>query len=322
MMLAKEWFAVFVLLLPLPLLAGSSLLVLNKTDNTAVFVDAKTYEVGAKLPTGAGPHEVAVSPDGRLAYVANYGTRDNPGHTLTVIDIRARSVARTIDLGEFRRPHGIHVSRDGKLVWVTCEANQSVIGVDTATGKVVESFLTGQEVSHMVVPSADENKLYVANIGSGTVSVVDRKTKVVKNLVTGKGAEGIDLSPDGRWVWVTNREANTLSVIDAANDAVTASFPSGGLMPIRVKFQPDGKAALVSLARSNKVMLFDVATRKPIQEIEAGSTPVGILVTPDGQRAFVANTMSNHISVIDLSTGKVVATFSPGTEPDGMAWVP
>ncbi len=322
MMLGKKWMTAFVLLLPLPLLAGSSLLVLNKSDNTAVFVDAETYQVGAKLPTGAGPHEVAVSPDGRMAYVANYGTRDNPGHTLTVIDTRARSVLRTIDLGEFRRPHGIRVSRDGKLVWVTCEANQSVIGVDTATGKAVESFVTGQEVSHMVVPSADENKLYIANIGSGTVSVVDRKTKAIKNLVTGKGAEGIDLSPGGRWVWVTNRAANTLSVIDTGNDLVTESFSSGGLMPIRVKFLPDGKGALVSNAQSNKVVLFDVATRKPTQEIETGSTPVGVLITPDGKRAFVANTMSNQVSVIDLSTQKIVSTFSPGTEPDGMAWVP
>ncbi len=321
MMPAKKWMALLVMLLPCPLLA-ESLLVLNKSDNTAVFVDANTYQVGAKLPTGAGPHEVAVSPDGRMAYVANYGTRDNPGHTLTVIDLRAKNVARTLDLGEFRRPHGIRVSRDGKLVWVTCEANQSVIGVDAASGKVVETFSTGQEVSHMVVPSADEKKLYVANIGSGTVSVVDRKTKAVKNLVTGKGAEGIDRSPEGRWVWVTNREANTLSAIDTRNDAVAESFSAGGLMPIRVKFLPDGKSALVSLARSNKVVLFDVSTRQAMHEIETGSMPVGILVTPDGKRAFVANTMSNQISVIDLSTRKVVATFSPGTEPDGMAWVP
>ncbi len=319
---AKKWIALFVLLWPCPLVAGSSLLVLNKSDNTAVFVDTDNYQVIAKLPTGVGPHEVALAPDGRTAYIANYGTRENPGHTITVIDTRTKTVARTIDLGEFRRPHGIRVSDDGKIIWVTCEANQSVIGVDGASGKVVETFSTGQEVSHMVVPGADEAKLYVANIGSGTVTVVDRKNKAIKNLVTGKGSEGIDRSPDGRWIWVTNREANTISILDTRSDAVTESIPAGGLMPIRVRFLPDGKSALVSLARSNKVVVFDVHARKPIQEIETGSAPVGILVTPDGKRAFVANTMSNQVSVIDLTTRKVVKTFSPGTEPDGMAWVP
>ena len=318
----KKWMALFALLLPCSVAAGSSLLVLNKSDNTAVFVDTDTYQVIAKLPTGAGPHEVAVALDGRTAYIANYGTRDNPGRTLTVIDTRTKSVARTIDLGEFRRPHGIRVSRDGKTVWVTCEANQSIIGVDGESGKVAETFATGQEVSHMVVAAADEAKLYVANIGSGTVTVVDRKNKATKNVVTGKGAEGIDRSPDGRWVWVTNREANTISILDARSDTVTESIPAGGVMPIRVKFLPNGKSALVSLAQSNKVVVFDVQSRKAIQEIETGSAPVGILVTPDGKRAFVANTMSNQVSVIDLATWKVVKSFSPGTEPDGMGWVP
>jgi YVTN family beta-propeller protein len=318
----KPWLALFALLLPLPRLAGSSLLVLNKSDNTAVLVDADTYQVAAKLSTGVGPHEAAVSPDGRFAYVANYGTRGDPGKTLTVIDLRTKTVARTIDLGEFRRPHGIRVSRDGKIVWVTCEDNQAVIGVDTKTDKVVESFVTGQQVSHMLVPSADEKKLYVANTGPGNVTVVDRSTKAVKHLTTGLGAQGIDLSPDGRWVWVTNRAANTLSVIDTGSDTVTESFSSGGQMPIRVKFQPDGKAALVSNARSNKVMIFDVATRKLIDELETGSAPAGILITPDSKRAFVANTVSNQVSVIDLGTRKIIHVISPGTVPDGMAWVP
>ena len=78
-------------------------------------------EVRAKLPTGRGPHEVAVSPDGALAYVSNYGVfgvfrdgeqRSEPGHSLTVLDLGTRAVRDTFDLGEYSRPHGILVSGD------------------------------------------------------------------------------------------------------------------------------------------------------------------------------------------------------------------
>src|SRR5690349_15527481 len=79
----------------------------NMLDHTATLLDARTGATLATLPTGRGPHEVAVSHDGRLALVSNYGPREAPGSTITVVDVAARAVARTIDLGDVRRPHGI-----------------------------------------------------------------------------------------------------------------------------------------------------------------------------------------------------------------------
>jgi YVTN family beta-propeller protein len=146
----------------------------------------------------------------------------------------------------------------------------------------------------------------------------------VKSIATGQGTEGIDVSPDGKEVWVANREmqqpAGTITVLDAASDAILAAFSSGGQMPIRVKFTPDGKEVFVSNARSNSVTVFDAASRKLVATIAVGAVPVGIQMTPDGKRAFVANTNDNKVSVLDVPGRKVLRTFQTGTEPDGMAW--
>jgi len=84
---------------------AGTVVVANMGDNTATLIDVATKRVVATLPTGNGAHEVAVSHDGRWAVVSNYGVRGAPGNTLTVIDVAAAVVTRTIDLGEFRRPH-------------------------------------------------------------------------------------------------------------------------------------------------------------------------------------------------------------------------
>lgn len=300
--------------------AESLLVALSKSDHEAALIDPASFSILAKLPTGTGPHEAATSPDSRFVYVANYGAQQ-PGNSITVIDVGKRSVARTIDLGTYRRPHGIWVSRDASRLWVTCEANKAVLEIHTATGEIARVFETGQEVSHMVVPTPDERKLYVANIGSGSVSVIDRTSGTVKTIPTGAGAEGIDVSPDGREVWVGNRAAHSISIIDTATDQVVVTFYSQGQVPIRVKFTPDGQQVWVSNAQSNAVAIFDARSRQHLHTIETGSVPVGILMEPNGRRAFVANTQSNQITVIDVATRAIVHRIAPGTEPDGMAWV-
>jgi YVTN family beta-propeller protein len=317
-----------------PARAGGMLIVLNKSDHEAALVNPDTRTVMARLPTGKGPHEAAVSPDGRYAYVSNYGAfgifregerpRMEPGSTITVLDLHARSVKATFDLGEYKQPHGLAVSENGKRLWVTVEGAQAVLELDARSGEVLRVWKTEAQVSHMVVVTPNQRKLYVANIGSGSVTVIDRSnpfpSRAVKSVATGAGAEGIDVSRDGKQVWVTNRGANTISVIDTATDAVLATFESGGAMPIRVKFTPDGRQAWVSNARSNAVTVFDAATRQLIGKIEVGAVPVGIQMTPDGKQAFVANTNDNKVTVIDMATRQVLGSFMTGTEPDGMAW--
>lgn len=314
-----------------PAVSADLLIVLNKSDHEAVLVDPSKLAPVARIPTGRGPHEVAVSPDGRRAYVSNYGMYgvfregqrvNEPGNTLSVIDLETRAVRDTFDLGTYAKPHGIAVSRDGKVLWVTCEDSKAVLEVDAASGAVLKTWTTGQETSHMIVPAVDESRLFVANIRSGSATIIERAKDRVTSLATAPGAEGIDVSPDGREVWVTNRADSSISVIDAARDTVIAKIESGGQFPIRVKFTPDGREAWVSCLQSNAVTVFDAKSRRLLATIAVGAAPVGIQMAPDGKRAYVANTNDDLVTVIDVPARKVVKTFTTGNEPDGMAWAP
>jgi YVTN family beta-propeller protein len=326
----RAWLGMLVMAaLPAEVAMADVLIVLNKSEHEAALVDPASLAVQAKLPTGRGPHEVAVSPDGRLAFVSNYGVygvfregqqQSEPGNTLTVLDLERRVVRDTFDLGTYSRPHGIVVSRDGSRLWVTCEGSKAVLEVEAAGGAILKAWDTAQEVSHMVVATPDERKLYVANIRSGSVTVIERASGAVKSLPTGDGAEGIDVSPDGREVWVTNRGANTISVVSVAHDSVTASFESGGTMPIRAKFTPDGRQVWVSNARSSSVTVFEAARRSLLGTIAVGAVPVGIQMAPDGKRAFVACTNDDVVKEMDVRARKVKRDLKPGREPDGMAW--
>jgi YVTN family beta-propeller protein len=318
---------------------AETLVVLNKAEATASLIDLRTGTVVTTLPTGQGPHEAATAPDGRRVLVTNYGTGPAPGSTLTLLDVGVARVTKTIDLGEYRRPHGVAWIDDRRAA-VTAEANKALLVVDVESGKVESAVTTGQEVSHMVVVTPDRARAFVANIGSGGITAVDLKAgKVLAQIATGAGAEGIDLTPDGAQVWVTNREADTVSVVDVASLKVVKTMDSKSF-PIRAKSTPDGRQVLVSHARSSDVAVYDAASQKELARIKVplppgpkegrlfgdrfgdSAVPIGIVVTPDGKKAFVAAANADAIVVLDLATRAVTGTLKAGKEPDGMAYVP
>ncbi len=324
-----------VLLLPRALRADGTLLVLNKSEANVSLLDERTGAVSATVPVGLGPHEVAVSPDGRTAVVSNYGVRGKDGRTLTVLDVAGARAVRTIDLGELRRPHGLAFLPDGRTVAVTAEANQAVALVDVPSGRVLRTWATGAETSHMLAVSPDGARIFVANVGSGSVTAIDVATGTVRSTATGAGAEGIAVSPDGTEVWVANRASDTVSVVDAATLEVRATLACPSF-PIRVAFTRDGRGVLVSRARSGDVAVFDRATRKETGRIPmsakavdpsgrlfsgmfgASPAPVGILVPPSGTSVFVANSNADVVAVVDLARMEVVGGFPAGKEPDGL----
>jgi YVTN family beta-propeller protein len=315
--------------------AADTLVVLNKSDATASLIDLAKGAAVATLPTGPAPHEVDVSPDGTLALVANYGTREAPGSTLTVIDVPGARVVRTIDLSPHQRPHGVKWI-DGRRAAVTSEQSQALLIVDAEAGKVESAIATGQETSHMVALTRDRARAFVASIGSGTVTAIDLAAgKSVGVIPTGKGAEGIDVTPDGAQVWATNREADTVSVIDARTLAVVATLPSKSF-PIRARVTPDGRWVLVSNARSGELAVFDArqktearriplkaelrATEGRLMQFGDSSVPIGVIVRPDGKRAWVAHANADVITVLDLEKWTPAGTLKAGREPDGMAY--
>jgi YVTN family beta-propeller protein len=321
-------FLTFLLLLALPVSAqsgqSSALLVLNKAEASMSIVDPATLTVVARVPTGEGPHEAVVSADGRLAYVANYGTGPRPGNSISVIDIAARKEVKRVDLGALTRPHGMF-EHNGKI-YFTAEGARVVGRYDPAADKVDWVMGTGQAVTHMVVVTPDGKKIYTANIGSHTVTAVVSVTNPqgiqgwqVKQISVGRGPEGIAVSPDGKELWVAHRDDGWLSVIDTATDELKHKLEVGKT-PIRVEFTRDGKRALVSDAQVGELIVIDAAARTVVKRIPVPGQPIGIEPTPDGRRAFIAAAQANKIVVIDLDKLEVAGSMEPGREPDGMAW--
>jgi len=340
---AKASVACAAALAAMPLLAnaqqGPRLLVVNKAEATLSVVDlAAGREIG-RVPTGNAPHEVAVSPDGRTAVVTNYGTGQAPGNTLTVVDLARLEPVATIDLGEQTRPHGIMwLPGEGDRVAVTTEGNGTLTVVDVAARRVAGVVATEQRISHQVAVTPDGRRAFVANIGSGSVSVIDlERMALERNIPTGAGAEGVAVRPDGSEVWVSNRAENTVTVVDARSLAVLATLPSADF-PIRVVFSPEGRRAMVTNARSSEVRIFDAAGRREIIAVpirapiiegraqviafEGSASPIGVLADPDGRHVYVAAASADAVAVVDLEEGAVVRLISVGKEPDGLAWVP
>jgi len=314
------------------------LLVLNKAENRARILDVDNGgDVVELLVTGVAPHEAALHEPSGTAVVANYGTRENPGSSLTLIDVCEQEVTKTIDLGRFRRPHGLQFFEDGTRVAVTAEGNKSLLVVNVETGEVEKTIRTREMISHMVVLSPDEKTAYVSNIGSGSVSVIDLQgEELVKTLKLGNGSEGLDVTPDGRELWVANREQDTVAIIDTDALKVVATFECGSF-PIRLKFTPDGQHALISNARSGDVAVFSRSDRTEIARIpmeltatevegrllqfELSPVPIGIVIDPVSNRAFVANSNADIVTIIDLNTWQVAGRLEAGEEPDGMAFL-
>jgi YVTN family beta-propeller protein len=301
---------------------SSRLLVLNKDDANMAIVDPESGQVLGRVPVGDQPHELVASTDGKTAFASNYGTGPAPGHTISMIDIASRKEVRRIDVAPLSRPHGLAFA-NGKL-YFTIEADKKIARYDPASDKIDWQFETGQNTTHMVLPSKDGKTFFTSNIGSDSVSVVEQAAGGAWSqtiVAVGKGPEGIDLSPNGREVWSAGSRDGSLSIIDVATKKVVQTIDVGTKRSNRVKLTPDGKFALVSDLEAGELVVIDAPGRKVVKRVALGKNPEGILMPPDGGRAYVAVNGDNFVAAVDLRTWTVTKKIEAGRGPDGMAWV-
>jgi YVTN family beta-propeller protein len=313
-------------LLSLPLLlttaSAETLLVGNKMEDTISFVDLETGDEVERLETGRAPHEIAISPDGSYAIVVSYKADGYVGNTLHGFDIAKAEAAGEIDLGEARAPHGARWIPNTDYVAVTAENSQEVV-VAWPTGKRVRySIPTGQEGSHMIAVSPDGVHGYVANMGSGTFSVLNLvSAEKIRDVEAGQGPEGISVSPDGATILVGNNGSKKIMSFDAETYEKTGEARTEGV-PIRVEIAPDGKHFAVSLHDLGKVQLFRLSDMTVAGEIELGdgSRPVTLLFSPDGDRLWAAATGLAQIVEIDMESFEERRRFDVGQGSDGLGY--
>jgi DNA-binding beta-propeller fold protein YncE len=312
---------------PRPSLSGT-VVVVNQQSDSVTLIDLKTMTAYRHVAVVGGPHEAAVSPDGRRVVVTNYNKAGvGQQKVLSVLALPSGDTIKTIDLGEYRAPHDVRWV-DAERVVVTSEANQALLLVHVDTGAIERVFKTDAGVSHMLALSADRTRLYCSNLRDGSVSAFDFASgRKLKDIKTGAESEGVGVTPDGRWVWAGNRAADTISIIDTRSLEVVKHLPSPGF-PYRVQFTPDGKYALVPHANASSLVLGDVATQTIAKSIPLGMTKVdkpstaGVFPHPDNRHAFVTVRNDNSMLVLDLVSGETLGRVEVQQSPDGVTYSP
>ncbi|EMD84091.1 amine dehydrogenase large subunit [Pacificimonas flava] len=299
--------------------AAQTLLVGNKAEDTVSFIDLETGKEAARLPTGDMPHEIAVSPDGRRAFVVNYGET-----TVDLFDVERMKKIGTCNLAPNARPHGIVWTQSGGIL-ATTEGSRTLTLFTPDCGRA-SAIPTDQETSHMVVVDEERGRAYVSNLGSRTVTVIDLAAgKKLTDFTAADEPEGLDLSNDGSELWVANRASNTVYVLDAMTGERLASIDVGA-MPIRIAISPDGKWAATSNLKDGSISIIDVAARKVVRTIpvsgEEASQQVTLIWSPDGSRLYAAETADGRIAEIDFASGKVLRRLGAGEGSDGLGISP
>jgi DNA-binding beta-propeller fold protein YncE len=256
-----------------------------------------------------------------VALVTDYGPQGPGGNTLTVIDVPGKRVERTIDLGTYRRPHGIRFLPGDSLVAVTSETSRNVLIVHVAAGVVRRVIPTGQAGSHMVGVVANGSRLYTGNIGSNTVSELNGATgELVKTFDVPAQPEAINVTPDGSEVWVGSNATGRVSVLDPkSGNVVTAAEGLG--WPYRVLFTPDLTTVILPDLRNEELRFLDRASHRELSRLQfTGGAPQGITITPDGRYVFQSLSQQARVAIIDVGTRAVVGQLAAGETPDGVVY--
>jgi YVTN family beta-propeller protein len=302
------------------------LLVANKGDHTLSLIDPQEgRQIAAIDVGGVTGHEAIASPDGRWAYVPIYGDSGvgqpgSDGRELAIVDLAARKLAGHIDFGRGVRPHCPLIGPKDGLLYVTTELDQAITVIDPGTRKIVGKIPTGQSESHMLAITRDGRRGYTANVGSGTVSVLDLENrKTITVVPVAKRIQRVALSVDDRLVFTADQTKPELAVLDAATNKLKTpiTLPAIGYGAAAT---PDGRWLVVPLRDGKQVAIVDLGSMKVAHTIDVPASPQEALISPDGRAAYVSCDASHKVAVIGTAEWKLEKLIDAGPAADGLAW--
>jgi DNA-binding beta-propeller fold protein YncE len=310
-----------------------TLVVANKTGDSVSFIDLDSGREAARVSVGRAPHELAVSPDGRTILVGEYGPENDHGRTVAILDLASATVLGRIDVGPDSRPHSIAFLPGGDRAIVTLQNSDKLAIVDLASRTVSRTISTGGRESHMVRLSPDGRRAFVTSrLEEGTLSILDLEGDASTRVIeTGAGAEGLAVTPDGREVWVLDREAGTISIVDTTRGVVVDRIPSR-MQSNRIAISAAGEAILTNGTSGESLVQYvnviDVASRKhrrelPLKGGQPGTGAFGIWI--QDRTAFISDTDGGRVLAYDLDEWGEPRVLISGLEkerPDGMGWSP
>ncbi|MSP43605.1 MAG: hypothetical protein EXR08_09615 [Alphaproteobacteria bacterium] len=344
--LAFGLYAVLASLLP-GVSVSATLLVSDPDNHQIVFINTINGERHGLPVTGEGPRAIAVSPNGQLAVVSNYGSEQAAGTTLQVINVNSGRLRNTLSIAPYKRPSAIQWLPDNHRALVAVEGPNSLLMIDVATAAIVNSFGAAAATPRQFALTRDGRSVFLGDPAGGKLrrlDTADGKETAVSDISA--VAQSLAVSSDGTRLWVVDSSENTIKVLDGGNLRLIAGLDAGNL-PMGVALTPNGHYALVSNALSADIAVYDTGTLEQVQLFSTRSVastslaprseedkfkdvkrmaqisiPVGIIASPDGLSAFVMNNFSGEIIQFDIFTGAALHVFQGSRRPGGMAYSP
>lgn len=320
-MRTRTWFLLLAFSIPVAFGQKAAFVIGEKVAGSVGFYDSDGKRL-AGVQVGSHPHEMVLSPDRRTVYVADNGvvwmTETGPGeNTVSVVDIESRTRTGVIDLGEYRRPHGITFDgRSGRL-FVSTENPSWLLSVDPVSRKIVRTYEVHGKAPHIVQLGNGSVWAYVSNTDTGTLAAINVASGEVKLVNIGERPQGMAFSKDRKMLYVANSGGASIAVFDTTKNERIGQIDTGKA-PVRLAVTPDGKTLVYALQEGRSVGFADVAARKETAQIPLGGRPVSLTLSLDGRLAYSSLQEEDKIFVISLTERKIVRTFETpkGTGPD------
>jgi DNA-binding beta-propeller fold protein YncE len=313
---------------------SAGIIAIAKQGAKIQFFDPVSHGLLASLAVENNPHELAIAPDHKTAYVTIYGpgvygANPTPNHKILVIDLASRTIADTIDVAPYLAPHGIQIDAQG-LLYVTSELARKLLVIDPKSKSIVAAIDT-ETSGHWVTILPDASKAYISSKDDQPyIAVIDLKArKVVHRIPAPRGTEGIAASPDGKHVAVAEHFAPALMLIDTATDRVIAKaalkdYPASRPNlnhQVRVRYTPDGRHILTSYFVSGLVSVIDAGDLNRQMLVPVVKGPMGFAFAPDGKTALVGSQDWGTICVLDLNgKPRYVEDFDAGGGVETLAF--
>lgn len=304
---------------------NSLVVVVNGGDATATVYEAvrmsttdQTLKLLKVLPTGKGPQETCISPDGKRAYVSN-----RSDISITVIDLDNLAVASTISDPGMKNPDGCLVSADGTKLYVAAAGSAAVFVYSTSDGRKLTEIKVGEEPRRLLL-SPDGGRLYVSNGEERFVSVVNTKTnQTVAKIRTGRDPRPMIFSPDGKYIIIGNVSDDTVQFVKPGETEpeFVVGVPKS---PQRLLAVPS-KQALFAIGRFDNVLSIlefrpdNKEYGRTVSTMPVGRAPWGLALSAAGDCLYVTNTADNTISIVDLRLMRTLFSIPTGKSPLGLA---
>ena len=310
--------------------AVGRLLVVDSVGAALLAFDERTLARVGRVPLGSRPREIALSPDGRTAYVTIYGTgvygnNPRPGREVAAVNVRTLRVEKRISIAPFAGPHGIAVAPDG-LLWATCETEGALLVIDPAARNpsraVIASVPLGVKGPHWLAITPDGSKVYATSRANPVLSVVDAgRRKLIAEINTPRGLEGLAIAPDGRRLFAADLTRPTLWAVNASDDVAVKEHPLDE-PATRVLALPDGSGLIAAHEASGTVEVLELPSLRRRGVVNVGKAPSGLATSADSRTGYIGSWGGGTVAVLDLKSLRVVRTVEVGGGPDGLILAP